>query len=80
MIPIILLTNLKFMDFKEKVRRSKIKFSNLWKRLNLRKSWIVFIPIAIFIPIVSVAEFTLYGSLFGLAGIIFIYFRFLKKH
>ena len=79
MIPIILLTNLKFMTYAEIFRRSKIKFSNQWHRLGLRKSWIIFIPISILIPIVSVAEFTLYGCLFGLAGIIFIYFRFLRK-
>jgi hypothetical protein len=39
------------MDFKEKIRRSKIKLKSEWRRLGLKKNWATFILIAILLPI-----------------------------
>ena len=55
------------------------KFKFHWRRLGLSKAWPIFAGLIILMPIVCVAEFTLDGSLFGLAGLILIYFRFLRK-
>lgn len=67
------------MTYAEIFRRSKIKFKNQWRRLGLHKYWPDFIALIILGPIVAVVKFTLYGSLFGVAGIILIYFLFLGK-
>jgi hypothetical protein len=67
------------MTYAETFRRLKIKFQNQWRRLGLKKNWATFILIAILLPIYWFFEYGLDCIFFALAGVISIYFLFLRK-
>lgn len=67
------------MDIKEKIRRIKIKLKSEWRRLGLKKTWFIFVPITIIWLVHKVLDYTLWGCLFALAGVISIYYLFLRN-